>query len=122
MKRRTASAGVATGLAWTSVGGEILFVEALAVPGSKGVQLTGKLGDVMKESARAALSLIRYRKKHLGISDDFFKENEIHLHVPAGAVPKDGPSAGIPMATAIASAATGLPSRNDIAMAGMPMR
>ncbi len=118
VKRRPDSAGVATGLAWTSVGGEILFVEALAVPGSKGVQLTGKLGDVMKESARAALSLIRYRKKHLGISDDFFKENEIHLHVPAGAVPKDGPSAGITMATAIASAATGLPIRNDIAMTG----
>lgn len=118
VKRRTAAPGVATGLAWTSVGGEILFVEALAVPGSKGVQLTGKLGDVMKESARAALSLIRSRKKKLGIPDDFFKENEIHLHIPAGAVPKDGPSAGITMATAVASAATGVPVRNDIAMTG----
>ncbi|MBN2327703.1 MAG: endopeptidase La [Candidatus Omnitrophica bacterium] len=119
VKRRTASAGVATGLAWTSVGGEILFVEALAVPGSKGgVLLTGKLGDVMKESARAALSLVRSRQKKLGIAEDFFNENEIHLHVPAGAVPKDGPSAGITMATAVASIATGFPIRNDMAMTG----
>lgn len=118
VKRRTGTAGVATGLAWTAVGGEILFVEALAVPGSKGVQLTGKLGDVMKESARAALSLIRSRKKEFEIPGEFFKENEIHLHVPAGAVPKDGPSAGITMATAIASAITGIPVRNDIAMTG----
>ncbi|MGC9326973.1 MAG: endopeptidase La [Candidatus Hinthialibacter sp.] len=120
VKRRTASAGVATGLAWTSVGGEILFVEALSVPGNKGggVLLTGKLGDVMKESARAALSLIRSRQKKLGIEEDFFKKNEIHLHVPAGAVPKDGPSAGITMATAVASIATGVPIRNDLAMTG----
>ena len=116
--RRTSRAGVATGLAWTSVGGEILFVEALPVPGGKGIQLTGKLGDVMRESAHAALSLIRTRQKQLGIKDSFFLQNEIHLHVPAGAVPKDGPSAGITMATAIASAAMGIPVRKDIAMTG----
>lgn len=118
VKRRTAKPGVATGLAWTSVGGEILFVEALPVAGGKGVVLTGKLGDVMKESARAAFSLIRSRLDALGIRKDFFKDHEIHLHVPAGAVPKDGPSAGITMATALASAATGIPVRNDVAMTG----
>ncbi len=118
VKRRTAIPGVATGLAWTSVGGEILFIEALPIRGDKGIILTGKLGDVMKESARAALSLIRSRTKELDIPSDFFSENEIHLHVPAGAVPKDGPSAGITMAVALASAATGMPVRNDLAMTG----
>ncbi len=116
--RRTSRPGVATGLAWTSVGGEILFVEALPIPGSKGVLLTGKLGDVMKESARAALSLIRSRCDKLNIPEEFFSEHEIHLHVPAGAVPKDGPSAGVTMATAIASAASNTPVSKDIAMTG----
>lgn len=118
VKRRTATPGVATGLAWTSVGGEILFIEALPIHGDKGIILTGKLGDVMKESARAALSLIRSRTEELGIDENFFRDNEIHLHVPAGAVPKDGPSAGITMAVALASAATGKPVRNDVAMTG----
>ncbi|MFB3789500.1 MAG: endopeptidase La, partial [bacterium] len=95
VKRRTSTPGVATGLAWTSAGGEILFVEALSMAGSKGLLLTGKLGDVMKESARAALSLVRSRQTQLGIPSDFFREHELHLHVPAGAVPKDGPSAGV---------------------------
>jgi len=118
VKRRTATPGVATGLAWTSAGGEILFVEALSMTGSKGLMLTGKLGDVMKESARAALSLVRSRQKQLGIPPDFFKEHELHLHVPAGAVPKDGPSAGVTMTVALASAATDIPVRHDIAMTG----
>ncbi|RJP19967.1 MAG: endopeptidase La [Candidatus Omnitrophota bacterium] len=116
--RRTSRPGVATGLAWTAVGGEILFVEALPVPGGKGVVLTGKLGDVMKESARAAFSLVRARQKKLQIPEKFFEDHEIHLHVPAGAVPKDGPSAGITMATAIASAAANIPVRKDVAMTG----
>jgi ATP-dependent Lon protease len=118
VKRRTSKPGVATGLAWTSVGGEILFIEALKIPGGKGVQLTGKLGEVMKESARAAFSLVRARADKLNIESNFFKENEMHLHVPAGAVPKDGPSAGITMCVAIASAATGNPVRHDVAMTG----
>ncbi|MDP8245776.1 MAG: endopeptidase La [Candidatus Hinthialibacter antarcticus] len=116
--QRTARPGVATGLAWTSVGGEILFVEALPVRGGKGILLTGKLGDVMKESARAAISVIKSRSRHLGIDEKFFKENELHLHVPAGAVPKDGPSAGVTMATAVASAALRKPVRPDLAMTG----
>ncbi|MEW6235381.1 MAG: endopeptidase La [Candidatus Omnitrophota bacterium] len=118
MKRRTSRPGVAAGLAWTPVGGEILFVEALPIHGSKGILLTGKLGDVMKESARAALSLIRSRCKKLGIDEEYFPHHEIHLHVPAGAVPKDGPSAGITMAAAIASAAMKIPIPNDLAMTG----
>ncbi len=118
IRRRTATPGVATGLAWTSVGGEILFIEALPIPGGKGIQLTGQLGDVMKESAHAALSVIKSRANILGIKEDFFKDNEIHLHVPAGAVPKDGPSAGVTIATAIASSALGAPVRNDVAMTG----
>jgi ATP-dependent Lon protease len=116
--RRTSRAGVATGLAWTPFGGEILFIEALPIPGGKGIQLTGKLGEVMKESARAALSVIRSRHTQLGVPTSFFSQYEIHLHVPAGAVPKDGPSAGITMATAIASAAMDIPIRKDIAMTG----
>lgn len=118
VKRRVSTPGVATGLAWTSAGGEILFVEALSMAGSKGLLLTGKLGDVMKESARAALSLVRSRQKQLGIPYDFFREHELHLHVPAGAVPKDGPSAGVTMTVAIASVATKIPVRHDIAMTG----
>ncbi len=116
--QRTSRPGVATGLAWTSVGGEILFVEALPVRGSKGTLLTGKLGEVMKESARAAISVIKSRSRNLGIEENFFKDNELHLHVPAGAVPKDGPSAGVTMATAVASAALQQPVRPDLAMTG----
>lgn len=116
--RRTSRPGVATGLAWTPVGGEILFVEALPLQGGKGVQLTGKLGEVMRESARAAYSLVRANAHHLDIPEDYFHEHEMHLHVPAGAIPKDGPSAGITMVTAIASACMNVPVRRDLAMTG----
>jgi ATP-dependent Lon protease len=109
---------VATGLAWTLSGGEILFVEASRMPGSKGFILTGKLGDVMQESARAALGYVRSHAADLGIAEDFFGSSDIHLHVPAGAVPKDGPSAGVTMATALASALTGRKVRPDVAMTG----
>ncbi|HUF90142.1 MAG TPA: endopeptidase La [Gemmatimonadota bacterium] len=115
---RVARPGVATGLAWTLSGGEILFVEASRMPGSKGFTLTGKLGDVMQESARAALGYVRSHAAGLGIDEDFFSTSDIHMHVPAGAVPKDGPSAGVTMATALASALTGRKVRPDIGMTG----
>jgi ATP-dependent Lon protease len=115
---RVALPGVATGLAWTSSGGEILFIEASRMPGSKGFTLTGKLGDVMQESARAALGYIRSHAADMGIDVDFFNTSDIHLHVPAGAVPKDGPSAGVTMAAALASALTGRKVRPDVAMTG----
>jgi ATP-dependent Lon protease len=104
---RTEIAGVATGLAWTPAGGTILFVEACKMPGGKGFLLTGQLGDVMKESAQAALTYVRSRAPEWGISDDFFAKHDIHIHVPAGSTPKDGPSAGVTMATALASLITG---------------
>ncbi len=115
---RTAQAGVATGLAYTTAGGEILFIEATKMPGSKHFTLTGSLGDVMKESAQAAFSLVRARAEKLGIAKDFFSKHDIHLHVPSGAVPKDGPSAGITMTTSLASLAMNKLVRNDIAMTG----
>ncbi len=110
--------GVVTGLAWTPVGGDILFVEASMMPGNKQLTLTGQLGDVMKESAQAALSYVRSHAEELGISRDFFEKTDIHIHVPAGAIPKDGPSAGVTMTTAIVSLLTGRTVKNDLAMTG----
>ena len=115
---RVARPGVATALAWTSSGGDILFVEATTMPGKKGFTLTGKLGDVMQESAQAALAWVRSHAEELGIDQQFFEGVDIHLHVPAGAVPKDGPSAGATMATALASAVSGRKVRPDVAMTG----
>jgi len=115
---RTSEAGVATGLAWTPVGGEVLFVEATRMDGSKSFTVTGQLGDVMRESALAALSCVRNRARKLGIDPDIFQKSDIHLHVPAGAVPKDGPSAGITMAVALVSLLTKKPVRSDVAMTG----
>ncbi len=118
VKRRTSDPGVATGLAWTPVGGDILFIEATAMPGSGGLTVTGQLGDVMKESAMAAMSYVRTHSRELGLEDDYFQKHDIHVHVPAGAIPKDGPSAGVTMATAIASLVTDTPVSSDVAMTG----
>jgi ATP-dependent Lon protease len=115
---RTSLAGVATALAYTPVGGDIMFVEATQMPGGKGFQLTGQLGEVMQESARAALSYVRANAKALGLPENFFDRHDIHLHVPAGATPKDGPSAGVTMATALASLVSGRPVRSDVGMTG----
>jgi ATP-dependent Lon protease len=118
MEERTKDPGVAIGLAWTAAGGEVLFIEASKMAGGGSLTLTGQLGEVMKESARAALSWLRAHAKTYGIDPDFFTKAEMHVHVPAGAIPKDGPSAGVTMATAMASALTGRPVRGDIAMTG----
>ena len=118
VKDRTKEPGVAIGLAWTPVGGEVLFIEASRMAGNGSLTLTGQLGDVMKESARAALSWLRTHAREYGVDPDFFKSAEIHVHVPSGAIPKDGPSAGVTMATAIASVLTGRPVRGNVAMTG----
>ena len=110
--------GLATGLAWTEVGGEVLQIEATLTKGRGGVQLTGKLGDVMQESAQAALTCIKARSERLGMSLDFIRKRDLHIHIPEGAIPKDGPSAGITLATAMASALARVPVRNNVAMTG----
>jgi ATP-dependent Lon protease len=115
---RTEETGVATGLAWTSVGGEILFIEVTKMFGTGKLQLTGQLGDVMKESAHAALSYVRTNAERFGIPRDFLEKSDLHVHIPAGAMPKDGPSAGITMFTAIISLLTGIRVRHDVAMTG----
>ncbi|MGI6525889.1 MAG: endopeptidase La [Caldicoprobacterales bacterium] len=110
--------GIVTGLAWTSVGGDTLSIEVTPMPGTGKLVLTGQLGDVMKESARAGFSYIRSRAKEFGLNDDFHEKLDIHIHIPEGAIPKDGPSAGITMTTAVISALTGIPARGDVAMTG----
>lgn len=115
---RTSQAGVATGLAWTPVGGDILFIEALRMPGKGNLVLTGQLGDVMKESAQAALSFIRNHFAWLGLEETFLEKSDIHVHIPAGAIPKDGPSAGVTLFVAMASMLAGAPVRSDVAMTG----
>jgi len=118
MIERVDRPGVATGLAWTPVGGDVLFIEATGMPGNKGFQYTGHLGEVMQESARIAFSAVRAKAKDLGIPEDYVVDHDIHLHVPSGAVPKDGPSAGVTMAVALASLLTGRPVRHNVAMTG----
>jgi ATP-dependent Lon protease len=118
MAERTDVSGVATGLAWTAVGGDVLFIEATKFPGKGGMTLTGQLGDVMKESAQAALSYIRAQAGNLGIEDETFKEFDLHVHIPAGAIPKDGPSAGVTMLASLVSLLTGINVRADVAMTG----
>ena len=118
LAERTSLPGVAAGLAWTPVGGEVLFIEATAMPGGKEFTLTGSLGQVMQELARAALSYVRSASKGLSIDEAYWGRHDIHLHIPSGAVPKDGPSAGVTMAVALASLATGRPVRPDVGMTG----
>ena len=110
--------GIVNGLAWTSVGGEMLEIESAVLDGSGKLELTGSLGDVMRESARTAVSFIRSKADELNINKDFYKNNDIHIHVPDGATPKDGPSAGVTIATSLVSALTGKKVRSDIAMTG----
>ena len=118
IKARISTPGIAMGLAWTPFGGELLFIEATAMKGQKGLTLTGQLGDVMKESATTALSFIRANAKSLGIEEDFFDKNDVHIHVPAGAIPKDGPSAGVTMLTALTSLLTNKIIHKNLAMTG----
>src|SRR5690242_14908463 len=118
VRRRTSEPGVATGLAYTAVGGDVLFIEATAYPGKGKLTITGQLGEVMQESAQAALSWVRSHTDELGLPEDWFAEHDVHVHVPAGAVPKDGPSAGVTMATAMASLVRGQPVASDVGMTG----
>jgi len=118
VEQRTRVPGVVTGLAWTPAGGDVLFVEATRMRGARTLTLTGQLGDVMKESVQAALSWVRSHAGELGIDPEFWERSDVHVHVPAGAIPKDGPSAGVTMATALVSLLTGRPVRSDLAMTG----
>jgi ATP-dependent Lon protease len=118
VRKRTADPGVATGLAFTALGGDVLFIEATAYPGKGRLTITGQLGDVMQESAQAALSWVRSHAQRLGVDADWFAQHDVHIHVPAGAVPKDGPSAGITIATAIASLVRAEPVSDEIGMTG----
>jgi ATP-dependent Lon protease len=118
LDERTRVSGVAVGLAWTPAGGDLLFIEASKMKGGKSLTLTGQLGDVMKESAQAAVSWVRGHAEDLGIDPGFWTEYDLHLHVPAGAIPKDGPSAGITLATALVSLLTNRPVRGRLAMTG----
>jgi ATP-dependent Lon protease len=115
---RTSIPGVATGLAWTPAGGDVLFIESTQMPGKNGFQITGSIGNVMQESAKAALSYVRSNAKSLGVQEDFFEQSDIHLHIPAGAQPKDGPSAGAAIATSLVSLVTGRSARPDVGMTG----
>jgi ATP-dependent Lon protease len=110
--------GQVTGLAWTEVGGELLTIEAVSLPGRGKMTTTGKLGEVMQESIQAALSVVRSRSRKLGIQEDFYQKRDIHIHLPEGATPKDGPSAGIAICTSMVSILTGIPVRADVAMTG----
>ena len=118
LNMRTSIPGVVPGLAWTPYGGDVLFIEATSMPGGKGFQITGSVGNVMNESARAALSFVRSRAKNLGLNDDFFSKSDIHLHIPAGAQPKDGPSAGVAIATALVSLVSGRKVKPRVGMTG----
>ena len=118
VRKRTSDPGVATGLAVTAAGGDVLFIEATAYPGSGRLTVTGQLGEVMQESARAALSWVRSHAERLDVDPAWFSDHDVHVHVPAGAVPKDGPSAGITIATALVSLARGKPVSSDVAMTG----
>jgi ATP-dependent Lon protease len=118
VRKRTSDPGVATGLAYTAVGGDVLFIEATAYPGKGKLTITGQLGEVMQESAQAALSWVRAHTEQLGLPEDWFASHDVHIHVPAGAVPKDGPSAGVTMATAIASLVLNEPVADDVGMTG----
>jgi ATP-dependent Lon protease len=116
--RRTSIPGVATGLAWTPTGGDVLFIEATQMPGKKNFKITGSVGEVMEESAQAALSYVRANASGLGINPDFFESTDIHLHIPTGATPKDGPSAGITMITALTSLLSKRTVQCDVGMTG----
>jgi ATP-dependent Lon protease len=118
LNQRTSIPGVVPGLAWTPYGGDVLFVEATSMPGGRGFQVTGSVGNVMNESARAAMSYVRSRAEKLGLHDEFFNKSDIHLHIPSGAQPKDGPSAGVTIATALVSLASNRKMKPQVGMTG----